>query len=42
MVHGVLVRRPSVASLTRRRDNLSPETQPYSEEEEPKPVRAFA
>jgi hypothetical protein len=41
VVHGVLVRRPGVAFLTRRRGDLTPETQ-YSEEEEPKPVRAFA
>jgi hypothetical protein len=40
-MHGVLVRRPGVASLTRRRGGLTPQTQ-YSEEEEPKPVRAFA
>jgi hypothetical protein len=39
--HGVLVRRPGVASQTRRRGDLTPETK-YSEEEEPKPVRAFA
>ena len=41
MVHGVLVRRPSVASLTWRRGDLTSETQ-YSEEEEPKPIWAFA
>jgi hypothetical protein len=41
VVHGVLVRRPGVASLTWRRGDLTSETQ-YSEEEEANPVRAFA
>jgi hypothetical protein len=40
VVQGVLVRRTGVASLTRQRGDLAPGTQ-YSEEEEPKPVRAL-
>lgn len=35
------MRRSAVASLTRRRNDLTPETQ-YSEEEKPNPVGAFA
>ena len=41
LVRGMCVRRPGVASRTRRRSDLTPETQ-RSEEEEPNPVRAFA
>jgi hypothetical protein len=41
VVHGVLVGRLGVASLTRRRGDLAPEAQ-KSEEEESNPVRAFA
>jgi hypothetical protein len=41
VVHGVLVGRLGVVSLTRRRGDLTPQTQ-HSEEEESNPVWAFA
>jgi hypothetical protein len=41
VVHGVLVGRLGVTSLTRRRGDLTPEAQ-HSEEEESNPVRALA
>jgi len=41
VVRGVLVGRLGVASVTRRRGDLTPEAQ-HSEEEESNPVRAFA
>lgn len=41
VVHRVLVRRPGVASLTRGRGDLPPESQ-QAQEEEPKTVRAPA
>jgi hypothetical protein len=41
VVHGVLVGRLGVASLTRRRGDLTPKSQ-HSDEEKPNPVWAFA